>query len=365
MFALVILFALASVSVLGTLVHLLDVRSYLEPSDRPRNCNSPLGSVPIELTTAAQLKAADKQHLAARVASMDTDLENNNNNNNNNNTIAQHQLPQKGAPITATLPTSGASNLSVSSASYRKRRSPLVRVVDVLMHFSVIANGRKLFDTSTSAGQRGNSRAGSLVPGMHEAVGTNNNNNQARNRTPGGRGAAIGSQQSNSSSLEGQSNDISCVHGLRFWTISWIIMGHTMQYTEWAGFARTYQVEGNITSFLLHPLLNATFSVDTFFLISGLLTTYVTWTITRGHYWRFNKFAFLISRYLRLMPQVLIVILIFIVFPMLGEGPWWRGVVQKESDRCKQNWWVSALFLQSFYRQDQIVSVLSHNTNRR
>lgn len=132
-----------------------------------------------------------------------------------------------------------------------------------------------------------------------------------------------------------------------------------MQYTEWAGFARAYQVEQNIVSFFLQPVLNATFSVDTFFLISGLLTTYVTWTITRGEYKRFNKFAFLISRYLRLTPQVLLVILLFIVFPMMGDGPYWRGLIQKESDNCKRNWWVSALYLQAFVRQDQIVSVQS------
>lgn len=129
-----------------------------------------------------------------------------------------------------------------------------------------------------------------------------------------------------------------------------------MQYTEWAGFARAFQVEENIVSFYLQPLLNATFSVDTFFLISGLLTTYVTWSITRGEYRRFNKFAFLISRYLRLTPQVLLVILLFIVFPLMGDGPYWKGLIQKESDNCKQNWWVNALYLQAFIKQDQIVS---------
>lgn len=130
-----------------------------------------------------------------------------------------------------------------------------------------------------------------------------------------------------------------------------------MQYTEWADFARAYQVEFNITNLWLHPLMNATFSVDTFFLISGLLTTYVTWSISGGSYKRFNKFAFLISRYLRLTPQVLIVILLFIIFPLLGDGPYWSGMIQRQSDNCRENWWINALYLQAFVKPDRIVSV--------
>lgn len=243
-------------------------------------------------------------------------------------------------PSILPTPVIQGSSSSINSAKF-PYCSQVLYTIDVLLHFSIIKNGRKLFDTSTSRHNKG--RTSSLV------VGTKGSSSDSTST----------SSQSESSSVvaPGRANDISCVHGLRFWTISWIIFGHTMQYTEWAGFARAYQVEENIVSFFLQPVLNATFSVDTFFLISGLLTTYVTWTITRGQYKRFNKFAFLISRYLRLTPQVLLVILLFIVFPMMGDGPYWRGLIQKESDNCKRNWWVSALYLQAFVRQDQIVSI--------
>lgn len=234
-------------------------------------------------------------------------------------------------------------------------RLRLLSVINVLNNFSVIKNGSKLFDTSSSK-PRGN------VDLKNTNKPTEHGTEMERSSSGSFSGSEAGcssSEQSSSSteSSEIKVNDISCVHGLRFWTISWIILAHTMQYTEWSGFGRAFEVESNITSFWLHPLLNATFSVDTFFLISGLLTTYVTWSITGGEYRRFNKFAFLISRYLRLTPQVLVVILLFIVFPLAGDGPYWRGLIQKQSDQCKQNWWISALYLQSFVRSDRIVSV--------
>lgn len=305
-FALSILISLASVSVLGTFVHLFNLRSFFE------NSSSSINSSDLSRT---------KGHF------------------NNNQVVVQQQtllgVNQQKTPILP-QPVIQASSNSVDS-SRSTLSNQILYSLDVLMHFSIVKNARKLFDTSTS---RHNSRGkNSLVPGL---------------KNPSS--ASSTSSQSDTVSEDSRTNDISCVHGLRFWTISWIIFGHTMQYTEWAGFARAYQVEQNIVSFFLQPLLNATFSVDTFFLVSGLLTTYVTWMVTRGQYKRFNKFAFLISRYLRLTPQVLLVILLFIVFPMMGDGPYWKGLIQKESDNCKRNWWVSALYLQAFIKQDQIVS---------
>lgn len=300
-FALTVLITMALVTMIGTLVHILNLRSFFETK-------SPLDS--------ADLNGA-KGHFK------------------NNHVVLQQQTlltgNQQKSPILPT-PVIQTSDISVKSST---RNSQILRAIDVLMHFSIVRNGRKLFDTTTS-GHQSSSASASGLKSSSSATST--------------------SSQSDTSVDVPHRNDIGCVHGLRFWTISWIVFGHTMQYTEWAGFARAYQVEQNIVSFYLQPLLNATFSVDTFFLISGLLTTYVTWSMTRGQYKRFNKFAFLISRYLRLTPQVLLVILLFIVFPLAGDGPYWRGLIQKESDNCKRNWWVSALYLQAFVNSDKIVS---------
>lgn len=312
-FAITVLISLASISILGTLVQMFDLKTFFESRSAINNSDT----------------SKSKGHY-----------------NDNQAALRQPDLlaSQQKSPILP-QPVIQGSNCA-SNLSRTPFWTQVIYTIDILLHFSIIKNGRKLFDTSTS--RRRSSRSGTLVPGMRENSSTDSSSNQTDSTFPDD---------------ASRSTDISCVHGLRFWTITWIIFGHTMQYTEWAGFARAYQVEQNIVSFFLHPLLNATFSVDTFFLISGLLTTYVTWSITRGEYRRFNKFAFLISRYLRLTPQVMLVVLLFIVFPMVGDGPYWKGLIQKESDNCKQNWWVNALYLQAFIKQDKIVSI-QPTTNR-
>lgn len=63
-----------------------------------------------------------------------------------------------------------------------------------------------------------------------------------------------------------QNGSIDCVHGLRFFSICWIIMVHT--------YLQVFAIADNKTmrsiterSFLYQTVSNATFSVDTFFFI--------------------------------------------------------------------------------------------------
>lgn len=316
-FALTILISLASISLLGTLVHVFNLKSFLEndsEQQQQRKC-----------ALVSETGSAAKQANGAQIRL------------NLNDGTGKDEL----------LFTNNNEDDNHDDDGERRLNSKLLRLCQILVHFSIVKNGRKLFDTSTS-------RQRVPFPNLSSTIGTDNGSDSSSSSSSS---AAAAAPTTNSNQT--QSSDISCVHGLRFWTISWIIFGHTMQYTEWAAFGRAYQVEQNIVSFWLHPLMNATFSVDTFFLISGLLTTYVTWSITRGNYNRFNKFAFLISRYLRLTPQVLLVILLFIIFPLMGDGPYWKGLIQKESENCKKNWWVNALYLQAFIKQDNICNLVT------
>lgn len=365
-FAIVFLLSFASVSLIGTLVHLFNVKSFLVNQKRSNfrsytaldtHKNNADNLIKNGQSVGRKGSHFSIKHHQQQMALLGP----------KSDQINVDQKPDTANPELDSSNVADGTNCKPALGSARTQpwvsentRLQLLRVVNILNNFSIIKNGAKLFDTSSSK-PRGNVNI--VVKGRSDGKQLNKpiivELERSSSSVTGSEAGGSSSSQSDSSlnNSDSPTNDISCVHGLRFWTISWIIFAHTMQYTEWSGFGRTFEVENNIVSFWLHPLLNATFSVDTFFLISGLLTTYVTWSITGGDYQRFNKFAFLISRYLRLTPQVLIVILLFIIFPLAGDGPYWSGLIQKQSDNCKQNWWVSALYLQSFIRQDRIVSI--------
>lgn len=166
------------------------------------------------------------------------------------------------------------------------------------------------------------------------------------------------------------SNDILCINGIRCITMSWIIITHTMQYNDWSAFARTREIETHLKSLINQPLFNGSYLVDTFFLVSGLLTSYSSFKLPaesantnnqtkptiRDRLANFSWMNYLIGRYLRLTPQILFVSLLFIVLPLMSSSgsPHWYTMTGEYSENCAHNWWVNLLHLQAFYKSSEM-----------
>lgn len=155
-----------------------------------------------------------------------------------------------------------------------------------------------------------------------------------------------------------RSNEIKCLHGLRVITMVWIICVHTLQYNEWSGWTRIFENEGNLQNPYLHPLFNANYVVDNFFLMSGLLAAYTTWYSNKGTSSQFSIFTSLVQRYLRLTPQVLLISLLYIILPLAGHGPFWYDMTHDASKFCEKNWWINLFHIQSFYKEDEMCNLV-------
>jgi peptidoglycan/LPS O-acetylase OafA/YrhL len=92
-------------------------------------------------------------------------------------------------------------------------------------------------------------------------------------------------------------------------------------------------------------ILNATFSVDTFFTMGGLLVAYQllrTLDKTKG---KFNPLLMYLHRYLRLTPTYAILIGIAATLqPYLSTGPSWT-IIDVRSGYCRKNWWHNLLYI--------------------
>jgi hypothetical protein len=154
-------------------------------------------------------------------------------------------------------------------------------------------------------------------------------------------------------------NEIKCLHGFRVGTMLWIICVHVMQYNDWSGFVRVYENVPNLQNPLIHPIINANYVVDNFFLMSGLLASYTIWHSNKGTSTNFSLFQSLLGRYLRLTPQVLLISLMYILLPVIGDGgPFWYDMTHYASKYCEKNWWVNLLHLQAFYREEEICNLV-------
>ncbi|XP_070565021.1 nose resistant to fluoxetine protein 6-like [Ptychodera flava] len=136
---------------------------------------------------------------------------------------------------------------------------------------------------------------------------------------------------------------LAAIHGIRVLSMWWVILGHS--YTSFLGIADNVLIVQDIMDrFTFQAILNATFSVDTFFFLSGLLVTYLTLReLTEGR--KVNWVMFYIHRFWRLTPMYMFVIFFTTYFlPYLGSGPY-QPLVHDLQEPCRKYWWTNLLYI--------------------
>lgn len=43
------------------------------------------------------------------------------------------------------------------------------------------------------------------------------------------------------------------------------------------------------------------------------------------------------------------------ILPYLNNGPYWRSIIYRESERCHSNWWTNVLFINNYVHTDELV----------
>ncbi|WAR14883.1 NRF6-like protein, partial [Mya arenaria] len=122
------------------------------------------------------------------------------------------------------------------------------------------------------------------------------------------------------------SGAITCVHGIRFLSLTWVILGHTYNYgilsqdetftaDNLLDFVPIYQ------RFTFQAVIGGGFAVDTFFV-------------------------------LRLTPIYMLVLMAFgCLYQYLGSGPFWPSKIWA-AEHCKTNWWTNLLYVNNLVGTD-------------
>ncbi|UYV78304.1 OACYL [Cordylochernes scorpioides] len=100
-----------------------------------------------------------------------------------------------------------------------------------------------------------------------------------------------------------------------------------------------------LDNFFLEPLLQAPLSVDTFFLLSGMLLTYIF--LKHSAKKPVNWIQFYVHRYLRLTPTYMLILAFWTtIFPHLLQSP--LGLIRKDLSECTISWWWNLLYISNF-----------------
>ncbi|XP_059490578.1 nose resistant to fluoxetine protein 6-like [Neocloeon triangulifer] len=147
---------------------------------------------------------------------------------------------------------------------------------------------------------------------------------------------------------------LNCLHGIRVISTLWVILLHTYSNLLTVN-ART--ASQNLGNWSMAPVLSGGLSVETFFVLSGLLTTYIP-LVDQMKGRNFNVFKYIVYRYLRLTIPLAVLIWYFAtVHYSTSDGPLWDFSLKAKTDKCAQYWWTNLLYIANYYESGSTLCV--------
>ncbi|OMJ79985.1 hypothetical protein SteCoe_19856 [Stentor coeruleus] len=104
-----------------------------------------------------------------------------------------------------------------------------------------------------------------------------------------------------------------------------------------------------VNGFWHHFVYYALYSVDFFFVMAGFLLAYLSLGELQRRKGRMNWLMFIIHRIIRICPIYFSVYFFFLtLYPLMGSGPGWQVLSNKNNYSCEKYWWSVPLFINNF-----------------
>ena len=145
---------------------------------------------------------------------------------------------------------------------------------------------------------------------------------------------------------------LACLNGIRVLSMWWVILGHTYAFI-FAVVDNAAEAGKIVQRFSFQPILNGTYSVDSFFYLSGLLVAYLALKEIKEK-GRLSWPYYFIHRYWRLTPLYAFVLFYYaFLFDRTMSGPLKffleMGPYKETLDICKTHWWTNLLYINNMY----------------
>ncbi|XP_033725178.1 nose resistant to fluoxetine protein 6-like [Pecten maximus] len=149
-------------------------------------------------------------------------------------------------------------------------------------------------------------------------------------------------------STETSPSQIKAVNGIRVLSLGWVILGHTYYFTS--SLCKNLVVAQQwAPRWTFQAVLSALFSVDSFFLLSGMLGSFLTLKEMQKRNGKINWLIYYFHRFWRLTPAYMLIMVTYIgLFHYWGDGPFWPQFAPGY-DVCIKHWWRNLLYIQNFF----------------
>ena len=146
-------------------------------------------------------------------------------------------------------------------------------------------------------------------------------------------------------SIQPNNDPLQCLNGIRFLASSTLLLVHILVYFYRVSFKNVASAVDFATDFPHKFIFLFLYNVDIFFLISGLLLSYLVIPEIKRQGDKFSWKWLMVRRFLRCAP-VAFFVYIFVIFVIgyVGSGPQWP-MIDKVFPACDDYWWASFLYL--------------------
>ncbi|XP_071057341.1 nose resistant to fluoxetine protein 6-like [Onthophagus taurus] len=139
------------------------------------------------------------------------------------------------------------------------------------------------------------------------------------------------------------------LHGIRFLSISYVVLGHRFLMTLFVPAVNSLDLTDWLLRYRSTIIIGGTVSVDTFFMLSGLLVTYFTMKQLSSNNGKVSLFLFNLHRFIRLAPSYAIAVMIVAtLIQFIGSGPLWKKMSKALQLPCQYFWWSAILNVQNY-----------------
>jgi hypothetical protein len=145
------------------------------------------------------------------------------------------------------------------------------------------------------------------------------------------------------------------LYGLRFLLVLWVILVESAVNLKFEYLREMMMLKDLLFWWPMQFIINSTMQYDSFILLTAFTMGYKNClndgvnnvkAITR----------YVVDKYVRLMPSIMVLVAVVILMPLAYRGPVWNDYVTKQSAVCQSTGWLNAIFLQNYLPYDQIVS---------
>ncbi|CAL1287298.1 unnamed protein product [Larinioides sclopetarius] len=136
-----------------------------------------------------------------------------------------------------------------------------------------------------------------------------------------------------------RNSTLGAVNGVRCLSLLWIILAHTYGFGHRQGLARLKHAKTYMDDIFFQIITNSWVSVDTFFMLGGLLVATSTLKIMESTGGKISYLSRLLHRIWRLIPPLAATVGITLCLPLIGSGPLWADMAGQKVKNCEERWW--------------------------